>query len=94
MASKRWYSENWTGRGLLCLISHISHTNSIRVLVGLLEEHSGISVSQGLCKLCFSECSIPKFPISGISKVAANYFQEKVLNGFTGLGQTFLASWC
>lgn len=95
MTCKCWYSENWMGRGLGCLLSHVSHTNNIEVL-GLLEEHSDISALQELCKLCFSGCCCctSKWSIFGILKVATNCFQEKVLNGFTSLRQTFLASWC
>lgn len=91
MTCKCWYSENWTGKSVGMFA--ISHANNIQVL-GLLEEHSGISVVQELCKLCFSEYCTPKFSISGILKLATNYFQEKVMNGFTGLGQIFLTSWC
>lgn len=94
MTCKCWLSENWTGRRLGYLLSRVSHTNSIEIL-GLLEEHSFVSVLQQLSEFCvFSECCTPKLSFSGILKVGTNYFQKKVMNGFTSSGHTFLASWC
>lgn len=61
-------------------MSDVSHTNSVWVLVRLLEgcsDFSGSTSGSFVHCLCFSGCCTPKCRISGLLKVATNYFQEK-----------------